>query len=67
MWAMTLAMEATGLSLSLLRFLPAGTHKFYLLGRRWSGPGTLLVYDSTLTVLAPGHSRVFLPMVLREH
>jgi hypothetical protein len=51
-------------ALSVLKQVTAGTHAFYLLGRRYSGTATVLVYDPTLTVIVPG-ARVFLPLVMR--
>jgi len=38
-------------ALSVLKPVGAGTHTFYFLGRRYSGTGTVLVYDPTLTVI----------------
>jgi len=39
-------------AISALKPLPAGTHTFYLLGRRSGGAGPVLVHDASLTVLA---------------
>lgn len=42
-------------AVSVLKPVSAGSHSFYFLGRRTQGPGTLLVYDSTLSVtFVPG-------------
>ncbi len=38
-------------ALSVLKPITAGTHTFSLLGRRYSGSGTVLVYDPTLTAI----------------
>jgi len=38
-------------ALSVLKQVTAGSHTFYLLGRRYSGTGTVLLYDPTLTVI----------------
>ena len=56
-----------GLALTMLRQVPAGTHTFYLLGRHDIGPGSVDVYDASLTVLALGAREVYLPMVLRAY
>ncbi len=44
-------MDAT-VALSVLKPLPAGTHTFYLLGRRSAGTGAVLLHDASLSVLA---------------
>ena len=54
-----------GLALSVLRPITQGTHTFYLLGRRYSGTGTVLVYDPTLSVIASA-PRVLLPLITRQ-
>ena len=52
----------------MLKPITAGSHTFALLGRRYSGPGTVLVRDPTLTVLLPIDPRTaFLPLVLRGY
>ncbi len=51
-------------ALSVLRSVTAGTHTFYFLGKRFGGSGTVLVYDPTLTVIAPG-ARIYLPLVMK--
>lgn len=56
-----------GLALTMLRQVPAGTHTFYLLGRRDDGDGNVDVYDASLTVLALGAHEVHLPLVLRAY
>jgi hypothetical protein len=38
-------------SLSMLKPVTAGTRTFHLLGRRYNGTGTMLVYDPTLTAV----------------
>jgi hypothetical protein len=38
-------------ALSVLKPVTAGTHTFYLLGKRYSGTGTVLLIDPTLTVI----------------
>jgi hypothetical protein len=50
--------------LSVLKPVTAGTHTFYFLGKRYSGTATVLVYDPTLTVIAPG-ACVYLPLVVK--
>lgn len=40
------------LAVSALRPLKAGTHTFYLLGRRAGGTGTVLLHDPSLAVIA---------------
>jgi len=54
-------------ALSVLKPLKAGTHIFYLLGKRYSGTGTVYAYDPTLTVIYPGANlpSVFLPLILK--
>lgn len=54
----------SSVALSVLKPVTAGTHTFYFLGRRYSGTGTVLLYDPTLTVIAPG-ARVCLPLVIK--
>ena len=56
-----------GLALTMLRQVPAGTHTFYLLGMHDVGPGSVDVYDASLTVLALGAHQVYLPMILRAY
>jgi len=51
-------------ALSVLKQVTAGAHTFYFLGKRYSGAGTVLVYDPTLAVIAPG-ARIYLPLVMR--
>jgi len=51
-------------ALSVLKPVTAGVHTFYFLGRRYGGLGTVLVYDPTLTVMAPG-ARIYLPLVMK--
>jgi hypothetical protein len=54
-------------ALSVLKNVNAGNHTFYFLGKRYSGSGTVLVYDPTLTVIGPGAptlKKVFLPLVI---
>jgi hypothetical protein len=47
-------------ALSVLREVSPGAHTFYFLGSRYSGAGTVLVYDPTLTVIfvPASHSQV---------
>lgn len=52
-------------ALSVLKSVTPGTHTFYFLGLRYSGTGTVFVYDPTLTVIAPG-ARVHLPLALKH-
>jgi hypothetical protein len=47
--------------------VPAGTHTFYLLGRRDDGSGNVDVYDASLTVLALGAHENYLPLILRAY
>lgn len=51
-------------ALSVLKPVNAGAHTFYFLGRRYGGSGTALVYDPTLTVIAPG-AQVYLPLIIK--
>jgi len=51
-------------ALSVLKPVTAGTHTFYFLGKRYGGSGTVLVYDPTLTVIAPG-AQIHLPLVMK--
>jgi hypothetical protein len=55
-------------ALSVLKQVTSGSHTFYFLGRRYSGAGTVLLYDPTLTVLVPSESggKVFLPIILKQ-
>jgi hypothetical protein len=39
------------MALSVLKPVEAGAHTIYLLGKRYSGAGTVLVYDPTLSVI----------------
>lgn len=52
------------LALSVLRPLNAGTYTFSLLSRRYSGSGTVRVYDPTLIVITTG-ARNYLPVVAK--
>jgi len=52
------------LALSVLRPLKAGTYTFSLLGKRYSGSGTVRVYDPTLIVITTG-ARTYLPVVAK--
>jgi hypothetical protein len=51
-------------ALSVLKPVAAGTHTVNFLGKRYSGTGTVLLLDPTLTVIAPG-AQTFLPILLR--
>ena len=55
-------------ALSRLAPLRKGAHTVYLIGRRYSGPGSVTAIDPTLSVLALGvhWPRVGLPVVLRN-
>lgn len=50
------------LALSVLRPLKAGTYTFSLPGQRYSGSGTMRVFDPTLVVITTG-ARHYLPVV----
>lgn len=53
------------LALSAIRPIDAGEHDIYLLGRRYAGSGTVLVYDPTLSIIAPG-AALYLPATVRD-
>jgi hypothetical protein len=52
-------------ALSTLRPIAAGPHTFYLLGKRFTGTGTVCVYDPSVTALFIPGSRLFTPLVLK--
>jgi hypothetical protein len=60
-----------GMALTMLRPISAGTHTFYLLGRRFSGGGIVGVYDATLSVIVlrepvvPEQPEIYLPLIVR--
>jgi hypothetical protein len=53
-----------GLALSVLLPISRGRHTFYLLGRRYAGTGTVLVYDATLSVIST-RPKLYLPVLIR--
>jgi hypothetical protein len=61
-----------GMALTRLQPVSAGTHTFYLLGKRNSGNGTVGVYDSTLSVIVlrdppvpvPLEHNIYVPLIL---
>ena len=50
-------------ALSSLRPVGAGTHTFYLLGRRSGGAGTVLVRDPTLSVIFEPVKSIYVPAI----
>ena len=51
-------------ALNAIRYLSAGTHTFYMVGRLASGAGPAQVYDPMISVLAPG-AQLMLPAILK--
>jgi len=64
-----------GMALTRLLPISKGLHTFYLLGRRFSGNGTVGVYDPTLNVLVlreppepePEMHEIYVPLIVKPH
>jgi hypothetical protein len=52
-------------ALSVLKPVSAGIHTFYSLGRRYTGAGTVLLYDPTLTVIFISGNQILLPLIFK--